>query len=1148
MQRNWVSPLMGTSIAGWPENGPPRLGSTLRNSIGRFARKLAPRCGFRTYCLGVLALAVSMAASSVALFAQEKQASQENKLLRLEPGKTIEEVLSAGEAKSFQVTLEAGEYAEITITPSPDLFLYAVLEDPGAPRKLDTLFGVTVVPLLASTARTFRGAIERAYDGEHDGRVQVTLSIPRPSRPDDAARWAAVEALAEADALPASSRDRLQKYQVALSLWQQIGDRRQEALTLLQIGKAYNDFHENNLAMDYTQRALSAIQALGLRSAEISATATLASTYANQHEELSAAKYYKRTLELSRELHNDHFEAFALMGLARHDSSADRMGFLHRALDIYKAQHDGRGIAYASEQLGREYLALGKDQEGMDSLRRSLEAARAVHDGFFESYILLSLAAGYADEGDLRGALDCYMQALPLQKSRQDSWGEGRAYSQIATMYLSLGQPDKALEYARQALVTQQRLQNRSLEADALWNVGEVHSELGDYATALSHFERALALYREVSNRAGEAGTLLKMGEVQAKQARLQEALLNYNQALVIYRAGSSSNPYMRRGEANVETDIASAKTSLGQTGEALAALRHVLDLLPTIGYSREGEANVLYELARAERAAGHLEEAMARSKAALDLTERLRGTVSGADMRASYVARVRERYELLIALLMQLHRRHPGEGYDVKGLEASERARARGLLDLLNESRTDVTQGTDPELLERKRSLQAELNFKEAYRIQLLSKSHSDQEISTLEKEINRLTSEYEETEAQIRTRSPRYANLTQAPTLGLSEIQRLLAPDTVLLEYSLGRDGSYLWVVTPGGLKSFVLPGRSEIEALARRAYAEISVNDPTGGQSATVALGRMLLGSADLPQGTRLAIVAEGALEYIPFAALRTSPRAAPLIARHEIVALPSASTLSLLRQETEGRAVAAKQVAVLADPVFRSDDPRVTGRSLLVETTARERPEEVDRAAKESGLLNLDRLPATRREAAGILSLSGPGRSLQALDFDASLETAISPELQQYQIIHFASHTLLNSNHPELSGILLSLVDPRGQPRDGFLQARQVLNLKLNANMVVLSACQTALGKEVRGEGLIGLSRAFMYAGAPRVVASLWRVPDNATAELMRRFYRAMFIESLPPSAALRKSELALQRDPRWSAPYYWAGFSLQGDWK
>jgi CHAT domain-containing protein len=1122
------------------------LGSITRNSIACFVQKVAARFTLRTYLLAVLGLALAMAATSLG-FAQEKQPVAE-KLLQLQPSKTLEGVLAPGEKALFQVPLAAGEYAEITITASPDALFYAYIGDSNARRFLDTEVGVVILPLLASGTATFRANIQRSLGEGNDGRFQATLSSPRPPRPEDTSRWAAMEALAQSRTLPSSSRERLQKLQAALTLWQQIGDRPQEASTLLQIGNAYNDFHENSLAMDYTHRALSAILALGSPLAEIHATANLASISANQADELNAVKYYRRTLELSRAHHNDFYEAFALMGLARHDTSADRLTYLQRALDIYKAEHDGRGVAYASEYLGREYLGLGKHQEGMKSLQQGLEAARAVHDGFFEAYSLLALASGYADEGDLRKAVDYYMQALPLQKARQDAWGEGQADYQIASMYRSLGQPEKALEYARQALVVWQRLQNRSLEADALLTLGDVHSELGDQTTALSHFERALALYQGISNQAGEAIALRRMGEARAKQERLQEALFEYNQALAIYHAAASPDSSMRAGEVTVESDIASAKISLGQTEEALLTLRRVLELLPTTGHSTEYEAAILYELARAERAAGHLEEAMVRCKAALDLTESRRGTVAGADMRASYLAKVQDRYELFIALLMQMHRQHSGGGYDAKALEASERARARGLLDLLNESHADVTQGVEPELLERKRSLQAELNFKEAYRIQLLSKSHTDQELGALEKEINHLTSECEETEAQIRTRSPRYAALTQPQPLGLSEIQSLLGPDTVLLEYSLGSDKSFLWVVAASSLKTYVLPGRSEIEALARRAYSEMSVNDPTGKQHDTSTLGRMLLGSADLPKGKRLAIVAEGALEYIPFAALRASPGASPLVASHEIVTLPSASTLALLRQETEGRTRPTKQVAVLADPVFRRDDPRVTGAPPAAETSGKERSQEVERAAKESGLLNLDRLPASRREAQAIISLADPGSSLKALDFDASLETSTSPELAQYQIIHFASHTLLNSHHPELSGILLSLVDRQGRSRDGFLQAREIYNLKLNADMVVLSACQTALGKEVRGEGLIGLSRAFMYAGSPRVVASLWRVPDSATAELMRRFYRAMFVESLPPSAALRKSQLALQREVRWSAPYYWAGFTLQGEWK
>jgi CHAT domain-containing protein len=199
-------------------------------------------------------------------------------------------------------------------------------------------------------------------------------------------------------------------------------------------------------------------------------------------------------------------------------------------------------------------------------------------------------------------------------------------------------------------------------------------------------------------------------------------------------------------------------------------------------------------------------------------------------------------------------------------------------------------------------------------------------------------------------------------------------------------------------------------------------------------------------------------------------------------------------------------------------------------------------------RDAGLLQLDRLPASRSEAQAIYALVGPGLGLQALDFEASRATATSPELERYRIVHFASHTLLNSHHPELSGIVLSLVDPKGQPQDGFLQVHEIFNLKLNADLVVLSACQTALGKEVHGEGLIGLTRAFMYAGAPRVVSSLWRVPDQATAELMRQFYKNMLADHMRPATALRKAQLSIARRPQWALPYYWAGFVLQGEWK
>ncbi len=1133
-----------------------KVGGLLPQALTRLKPRMRRRAAF---VLGLL-LACTPCSS-----AQEKPSATEPPT-QLELGKTIEDVLAPDQTKSFQVMVAAGQFAEIVIQGKEGIQLGVHFLTPEGKdeRAMDRSFGdlITMV-ILASTGGTYRVNVRRFGKLGGEGHYQISLLQLRTAVPDDEKRVAAERAhvqgtLLDQDRSAQGLRTRLEKYQTALSLWRQVDDRRNEAVALLRIGEVYSDLREGTQALEHLQQALTISQELGLRAIAAETLMSLGSTYRNQGNLQKAVEYYRQALVMSREIQDKYAEAFVVMALARNDSSVDALEYFQRGLDLYRTLGDPRGEAYALNMLGQKYVALGRQKEGMESLRQSIEVSRAHNNRYEESYALLHLADGYAMQGEMRKALDLYLQALPLQRARGDSWGEAQALSQTGLMYKSLGEMDKALEYSRQALPLWQKVQSRDEEAAAFIDLGSAYSALGDTETASAQFQSALIVYRALSDHSGEARTFSAIGNNHVRQAKLQDALQDYNQAMAIYRAAAGADSDMRLGEAIVLRNLGSVEVSLGMTDEALKSLNQARELLAATGHSIDDEASILYELARAERAAKHLPEALDRIKAALDLTERQRSGVGGTDLRVSYVASVRDRYELLIALLMQLHQQRPHEGYDTQGLEVSERARARGLLDLLTESHADIRQGVDPALLEQERSLRAALTFKAAYRIQLLSKTHTAQQASDLEKEISAINSQYEETEAKIRASSPHYAGLTQPQPLTLPEIQLLLGPGTALLEYSLGADKSFLWVVTAESLSSYELPKRAEIEALARRAYAELSINNPAAGQAAIIALGRMLLGLAEQRPaeqqlaGKRLVIVAEGALEYIPFVALRTSQQGAPLVVGHEVVNLPSASTLALLRKETEGRTTPPKQVAVLADPVFSRDDPRVSGAP----TGAAYPPgkgevshsTDVERSARETGLLSLDRLPASRSEAQTIIALAGKDVSLQALDFDASIETATSPDLGQYRLIHFASHTLLNSRHPELSGIVLSLVDKNGQPQNGFLQAHEIFNLKLNADMVVLSACQTALGKEIRGEGLVGLARAFMYAGAPRVVASLWRVPDRATSVLMQNFYKAMLTEGLPPAAALRKAQLTLRRERRWSAPYYWAGFALQGEWK
>jgi CHAT domain-containing protein len=206
------------------------------------------------------------------------------------------------------------------------------------------------------------------------------------------------------------------------------------------------------------------------------------------------------------------------------------------------------------------------------------------------------------------------------------------------------------------------------------------------------------------------------------------------------------------------------------------------------------------------------------------------------------------------------------------------------------------------------------------------------------------------------------------------------------------------------------------------------------------------------------------------------------------------------------------------------------------------------EEAHRSAAEAGLADLVRLPFSRLEAEEIARFAGERRTRLALDFDASRALATGAEIGRYRLVHFATHALLNTRDPELSGVVLSLVDEEGRPQNGFLRLYDIYNLEINADLVVLSACQTALGQEVRGEGLIGLTRGFMYAGTPRVVATLWRIDDRATAELMRRFYRGILEQGLRPAAALRAAQASMWRETRWRSPHFWAGFTFQGEWR
>jgi len=298
-------------------------------------------------------------------------------------------------------------------------------------------------------------------------------------------------------------------------------------------------------------------------------------------------------------------------------------------------------------------------------------------------------------------------------------------------------------------------------------------------------------------------------------------------------------------------------------------------------------------------------------------------------------------------------------------------------------------------------------------------------------------------------------------------------------------------------------------------------------------------------------RLVFVADGALQYVPFAALSlgSGPTSPPLIFDHEIINLPSATAFAVQRQNLLNRKPAAKAVAVIADPVFSTNDARLRAQSQTKAAAEAEVSRSIEHLpASAKGQLAIPRLPFTRQEAEQILAVAPSGANLKALDFQANRSIATNGELSKYRYVHFATHGYLDTTRAGLSAIVLSLVDQAGNPQDGFLRAHDIYNLNLPAELVVLSACETGLGKDIRGEGLDGLTRGFMYAGARRVVVSLWNVNDKATAALMQRLYFAMLRSHKTPAAALRAAQIEMLRTRQWQSPYYWAAFVMQGEWK
>jgi CHAT domain-containing protein/tetratricopeptide (TPR) repeat protein len=794
------------------------------------------------------------------------------------------------------------------------------------------------------------------------------------------------------------------------------------------------------------------------------------------------------------------------------------------SLDLARAASDQWIQAIALNNLGVLLWQLGEFSEAIQCLDQTVRIWRGLGNSYGEAAALTNQGLWYRAVGSYQQALKNYWRALALLAKLGDRVHEANIRNNIGVAQHALAEDAQALKSLRQAVNLYHQAGNTASEGRAMVHIARIYNDSGQSRRAREYLEKALSIVQAEGDYRSIGDALVLLGEVtsvsRAKEKRM-EAAQDFEKALIAYR--KISNPV---GEASVLHSMGVLQGQIGNPDKALDFLGQALAIRHSLGV-RDDEAETLFQMSRVESSMGSLGEARTHIDQAIELAESVRALVVGPQLRMSYFSAKNKYYAFACDLYRRLEYQSPGAGFAALGFAVAERSRARSLLDLVSETNTGA--GANSGMLLRKRKLQQDLNYFSG-KIKDLANRNDRQALEAMVHRLDNTLTEYYQLESDIRDADPNYALLSPRP-VGVAEVQKeLLDAQTVMFEYSLGPQHSTLWIVTPSTIKLVTLPGRKIIERAVSSLLESLkSSHGPAGNVNAAETLANMVLPESMPKKGKRIIIVGDGVLQRVPFTALPAPGSKTPLIEDHEIVLLPSASVLVAERAALQERKPGPGVVAVIADPVFDAGDAR------------NQKPV--------SGIKPVfARLPYTHREAETILNLVPRAKSLSALAFAAEKPLFTSGRLAQYRMVHIATHTLVDVVRPEFSALVFSMVDKKGSARDGYLRLHEIASLHLPAELVTLSACGTGLGRDVRGEGTVGVARGFIHAGARTVVVSLWDVEDESAAELMRLFYDGMLgPRHLHPSAALREAQRAMLESGRWPASH-WGGWLVMGDWR
>lgn len=793
-----------------------------------------------------------------------------------------------------------------------------------------------------------------------------------------------------------------------------------------------------------------------------------------------------------------------------------------QALEAARTRSDKPNEARALTRLGQTHLQMEEYGEGLHHLEAALPVWRAAGDRFQEALTIHNIATAHWLQGEPTEAIPTFETALQIRRDLNDKIGQIYTLRGIANCHWTMGEAAQALDLTRQALSLALETKEPAREADARNALGLLYALLGDATRARSEFAQSYAIFQKLGDPVQAAYAQNNLGWTAVGLRQYDQALEHLTPALAaLEKAGS------RHGMAYALQNIGNAQAGRKQYPAAIANFERSLQLKRDLG-DRWGAAYTLHALAEAHSGPRQLEllnQTLAERRALRDRTgliltlgslahaHRANGDLPAAetaiaeaireiedsrshlvsqDLRASYLASKSDFYEFRVGVLA-------AQGKKEEALEAAEQSRGRLLTDRLGDVLSHIREGVDTT---REQAALRRVNALAARLERLGSSQQKPATEAKLKQELEAALAQARDASEAVRKNSPRYASLAEPPRMTAAAIRKLLRPGDVLMFY--GRN--HLWVVTPAAIAMQPLPARARIDTQIAALSRAITTRDPNWQTHAATLEASLQLRA--VPGWKRLVIAAEGPLETVPFAVL-------PAIRNStvEVAYLPSAAALELQRS-TPSQPRKQDSILVLADPAFPPELPR---------------------------------LRFSRLEATAIAALA-PATTRQALDRDASRRLLFDSAVRNYSILHLATHAIVDPAYPELSRVALSASDSRGNSLDPSLRLHEIYKLDLRARLVTLSACRTATGASLPGEGLVSLTRGFQYAGARSVLATLWDVEDRSTAQWMAEFYKALLVRKQSMSAAVRTAVEAVRNKPEWSHPYYWAAFVLQGEWR